>query len=50
VVKIGIACTVSRPLLGEFGGRWILVTANDAFFGSTWDDMDTKIKELSETP
>ena len=44
VVKIGIACTVSRPLLGEFGGRWIVVASKDAFFGSTWDEIDTQLK------
>jgi len=43
--RVSMACTVSRPLLGEFGGRWVYIAADNYESGSTWDQLERLERE-----
>jgi hypothetical protein len=38
----------SKPRIGEFGGGWMVVTADDVKMGGTWTSIGDEQKELSE--
>ena len=44
------AQTCSRPIVSEFGGGWLVVSANAVRSGDTWSAAQAAVKELQCTP
>ena len=40
------SCTESKPLLGAFGGWWLVISKDDVKGGNTWDAAQAAVKEL----
>lgn len=40
--------TCSKPRVGEFGGGWMVVSANGTLGGNTWDAAEAAVKQLRQ--
>ena len=46
VLIITIACSCSKPRIGEFGGGWLAISAKEYAGGNTWDAAKEAAKIL----
>jgi hypothetical protein len=46
IVSFTWAGVCSRPVAGEFGGGWAVVSADDIVFGNTWDAATAARKKM----
>lgn len=50
IFRMSGAGTCSRPRVGEFGGFWLVISANKVVGGSTWDAAHTAAEEMEAEP
>jgi len=48
IVKFTWAGVCSRPVAGEFGGGWAVVSARRIVFGNTWDAATATVKRMKK--
>jgi hypothetical protein len=48
IVSFTWAGVCSRPVAGEFGGGWAVVSSKKVVFGNTWDAATAEVKRMTK--